>query len=165
LLGADPRVSPERLEQAFRANPPAAELFSVAFDAASRTQRAERHRLLAALVAAGLEENADLDELLLIERTGERLDDPHIRLLLLLEQNPRQVIPGTEGGPFGVTDTLFAELWPQASELIVPLRLALKREGLIRDINALIYETEVRWVVSDFGQRLLGHYQALGGRA
>ena len=82
LLGDDPRVSPERLEKAFRANPSAAELFSVAFDAASRTQQAERHRLLAALVAAGLEENADLDELLLIERTGERLDDPHIGLVL-----------------------------------------------------------------------------------
>jgi len=76
LLGDDPRVSPERLEKAFRANPAAAELFSVAFEAASRTQQAGRHRLLAALVAAGLEENADFDELLLIERTAERLDDP-----------------------------------------------------------------------------------------
>lgn len=165
LLNDDRRVSPEQLEEAFRTRPAAAELFATAFEVASRTQQAERHRLLAALVAAGLDEHADLDELLLIQQTAERLSDPHIRLLLLLEQNPQQLIGGSPGGPVGLTDTLLVGLWPEASRMFVPLRLTLEREGLIRDVNAGIYDPEVRWLVSEFGQRLINYYRALGGKA
>lgn len=135
----------------------------MALDAAARTQQVERHRLLAGIVAAGLRDaNADVDVLLLLEQTAERLTDPHIRLLLLIEANPQELIEDTPGGMAGVTDRHLEELWPEARGVIVPLRLALEREGLIRDLGAGTYDLVQRWMLDDFGQRLVSYYRALG---
>lgn len=120
----------------------------MALDAAARTQQVERHRLLAGIVAAGLRDaNADVDLLLLLEQTAESLTDPHIRLLLLIEANPQELIEDTPGGMAGVTDRHLEELWPEARGVIVPLRLALEREGLIRDLGAGTYDLVQRWML------------------
>lgn len=164
LLENSGNVTPDELEEAFRSRPAAAELFAIALDAAAKTQQAERHRLLAGIVAAGLRDgDADVDVLLLLEQAAERLTDPHIRLLLLVDAHPQELIEGTPGGIAGVTDKHLQALWPEAANVIVPLRLALEREGLIRDLGAGTYDFVQRWVLDDFGQRLVNHYKALGG--
>lgn len=166
LLEDSGRVTPEDLDQAFTSRPAAAELFATALDAATRTQQAERHRLLAGLVAAGLtDERADLDILLLLEQVAERLTDAQIRLLLVIERNPQEMIAGALAGQIGLTDELLAKLWPKAEAVVTPLRLTLEREGLIRNVEEGTYDglRSERWVVADFGQRLINHYRAVGG--
>jgi len=165
LLEDSGRLTSGDLDRAFQSRPAAAELFATALDAAARTQQAERHRLLAGLVVAGLaDEHADVDTLLLLEQVAERLTDAHIRLLLVAEATPQELIEGTLGGPVGITDELLAKLWPQATDVVTPLRLGLEREGLLRDVGAGTYDglAAQRWVVSDFGQRLIDHYRSLG---
>ena len=136
---------------------------------AEETSQAERHRALAALVVAGVHNDSDhIDELLILRRAVERLDDPHFRLLLLVEAHPTTPL-SPDGGFAGVSDAHLVELWPAAAKLIVPLRLALEREGLIRNVLqpgrwAPSGVAGDAWLLTDFGVSLLGYYRALGDR-
>lgn len=157
-------VTVDDLREAFERRPAAAELFTTALEAASKTAQQQRHRLLAGIVAAGLKgSDGELDALLLLEQAAERLTDAHLRLLLLIEENPQEIIEGTLGGPAGVTDEYLTALWPEVAELVVPLRSALLREGLIRDIAVGTWDYHGRWMIDAFGARLLNHYRAMGG--
>jgi hypothetical protein len=167
------RVTRAQVEAALKDNPRAVELFMAANETASRTTQAERRRVLAALVANGFTEaDADFDVLLLLEQTVERLTDPHIRLLLLIESHPpKGVVDSPNAYEVGVNDGRLAELWLEAAGVITPLRLGLEREGLIRDLHEGTYAAGNpfaqlgggQWLVSDYGQRPINYYQALGG--
>jgi hypothetical protein len=164
LLNDAGGITIDDLREALESRPAAAELFTTALEAASKTAQQQRHRLLAGIVAAGLKErDAELDALLVLEQAAERLTDAHVRLLLLIEANPQEIIAGTPGGPAGVTDEYLTALWPVVAELVVPLRSSLLREGLIRDIAVGSWEYHGRWVIDAFGTRLLNHYRAIGG--
>lgn len=162
-------VTPAQLEAVLRERPKTAELFCAAMRIAEETAQQERQRALAALVVAGVHSDGDqVDELLVLRRAVERLDDPHFRLLLLVEANPTTAL-SPEGGFAGVSDAYLLELWPTAGKMLVPLRLALEREGLIRNVlqPGRWAPSEVAgdaWLLTDFGTSLLGYYRALGGR-
>ncbi len=152
-----------------RERPKTAELFFTVMRIAEETAQEQRQRALVALVVAGVHTDSDeVDELLVLRRAVERLDDPHFRLLLLLEAHPTTPV-SPEGGFVGVSDAYLLELWPAAGNMIVPLRLALEREGLIRNVlqpgrwapSAVAGDS---WLLTDFGMSLLGYYRALGGR-
>lgn len=162
-------VTPTQLEAVLRERPKAAELFCSVMRIAEETAQEERQRALAALVVAGVQSDGDqIDESLVLRRAVERLDDPHFRLLLLIEAHPTTPL-SSEGGSTGVSDDYLVELWPAADKMIVPLRLALEREGLIRNVLqpgrwAPSAVTGDAWLLTGFGTSLLGYYRALGGR-
>ncbi|MGH8995589.1 MAG: hypothetical protein ACRDYB_06115, partial [Acidimicrobiales bacterium] len=83
-------------------------------------------------------------------------------LLQIIEAHPQELIEGTLGGPVGVTDEYLTGLWPEVAEVLVPLRSALLREGLIRDVAIGTWDHRGRWMVDAFGTRMLNHYRALG---
>ena len=162
-------VTPAQLESVLRERPKTAELLFSIMRIAEETAQEERQRALAALIVAGVQSDSDqVDELLVLRRAVERLDDPHFRLLLLVEAHPTTPL-SPEGGSAGVSDAYLLELWPAADKMIVPLRLALEREGLIRNVLqpgrwAPSGVGTDAWLLTEFGESLLGYYRALGGR-
>src|SRR5579884_4184821 len=89
--------------------------------------------------------DAPIDVLLLLEQSAERLTSPHVRLLLIIEANPQELINGSPGGPVGISDDSLAAKRPEAAAVIAPHRLTLEREGLIRDVNSGTYDDIQRW--------------------
>jgi hypothetical protein len=163
-------VTAAQLEAVLRERPKTAELFCTIMRIAEETAQEERQRALAALVVAGVHSDSDqvVDELLVLRRAVERLDDPHFRLLLIVDAHATTPV-SPEGGFVGVSDAYLLELWPVADKMIVPLRLALEREGLIRNVLqpgrwAPSDVADDAWLLTDFGTSLLGYYRALGGR-
>ena len=85
-------------------NPEVEEVVTRAIEGAAITAHDEKRELLARVVAAGLLDDALVDETLLLVRTIDNIDPPHIRALLSI---------GTRRGPPMASGTLVGRTTPE----------------------------------------------------
>lgn len=121
------------------------EMVTAAIRASEVTAREEQLPLLRRIVAAGLRDDADVDELHFLEMAALRLGAPHLRVLTSLHF-PRAV--GSEW-----------HLYPKAGPLLQPILALLESEGLIvqHEVPSLGNpgDIELAWERTKFGQRLM----------
>lgn len=125
------------------ANPEVEEVIARAIEAAAITAHDEKRELLAKVVAAGLHDDAVVDETLLMVRTIDNIEPAHLRALMRL---------GAGAGRGGV----------HVSRTTPDVVLAhLRREGLAEEAEAVSPAAAAAmgrfWRATSYGYRLLRH--------
>lgn len=136
-----------------------AEIVGGAWDAAARTASEQKRWTLAKVAVVALGgggDDAEIDPLPLLLRTVQAIDEPHVRLLVLIA-TPRpgkgQLVGSTLEGSYTTQDIL--EEWPQAAELLQAMLTTLEGEGLIRNMAAGTYNAGEALSLTPYGRRFL----------
>lgn len=127
-------------------HPDLEEIVTRAIGIAAVTARAEKREILARVIAAGLADDAVIDETLLLVRMIDAIDPPHLQVLLVL----RDLAAPAEAYK------IRAKL-PGQPEITHVLLAHLEREGLAMSGNDGTWGSlgTVQWSISRHGRQLL----------
>jgi CheY-like chemotaxis protein len=125
------------------------EVVTRAIQVAVVTAHEQKRRLLARVVAAGLRDDALIDETLLLVRTIDAIDPPHLQVLAILNRAPNHL------AVYEVKEQLPGE--PDAVEVLLA---QLRREGLADSflpatLGGATSATPPLWHLTRHGRRLL----------
>ena len=152
-------VDGERLAEAINGNARLAEVFNRLWAAATVSARDEKRQLLARIAAQALrgqDDDAMLDDLLVLADTTEALQPYHVDLLATMAR-PR---PGTgqmEGHLItgGWSMAQLQESYAKAGDMLIPLLRTLEALALVENVGAGTFDNQPSWSVTQYGERLL----------
>jgi hypothetical protein len=143
-------ITPERLSDAVAQAERLGDLLTESAETAGRCPDAERRRLLALAVVSGVEDSVPIDDLQFFTRAMREVSPIHMKLLGLIASK-------TE-----LSTQDMALQWPEASEMLNPMRALLDREGLIEDISLGVSNSYATgsWALTPYGHRFMQFVQS-----
>jgi hypothetical protein len=135
------------------------EIVERGIEAAGRSARFEKRRLLARVVASALDGTglATLQDHQLLIKTVDAIEPPHVQLLVLLA-TPKAGQGRLVGTPWEGrwTEPSILDQWPGLGTMIRPLLAVLEREGLVESVDPGTWDSiEDNFAPSAYGRLLL----------
>ena len=149
----------EQIGEVLRRAEEVAELVATALDTASRAVDERKRGLLARAAAAGIlgDETVKVDQSILFVRTLDLVEVPHMKLLVLIAQEPRLYNSGAVRVTGGWMHQDILTAWPGVADSLDPLVAVLQREGLIQDVSVpgAIGGVTPAWSATRYGERFV----------
>jgi hypothetical protein len=144
-------------------------LFETALDAASRSAYESKLLLLARVVAQAINDEASIDDSVLMATTIRELDPPHVRALIILARTPTYLtstdhikeLDARRGDDDAVYPT--APSWLLRNEMNVSDDIADALSGMLERQALIVINTPAScaWTVTEYGHRILSHLRAV----